>query len=93
MSWDWGGLIGKKERCQRCRRNPVSGRKLPWGYPKLCDDCAEEYDREREEEGDPPVPRQLLRCRTGSGRVTASLGAGWFFSALSMWLPDGNPPT
>jgi hypothetical protein len=54
MGWDLGGLLGRKKTCERCRRNPVTRRKLPWGYPKLCDDCAEEYDREREKEGDRP---------------------------------------
>ena len=54
MGWDLGGLLGRKKTCERCRSTPVTRRKLPWGYPKLCDDCAEEYDREREKEGDRP---------------------------------------
>ncbi len=54
MGWDWLKFTGKRERCERCRRNPVSGRKVPWGQPKLCSDCEEEYDRELRERDERP---------------------------------------
>lgn len=49
MDWEWLGLsgAGEKEKCERCRRKPVAGTKSLWGGPKLCEDCAEEYDREQ----------------------------------------------
>ena len=49
MDWEWLGLSGEKEKCERCRRKPAAGARSFWGGPKLCEDCAEEYDREQGE--------------------------------------------
>ena len=54
MVWDLLGLPEKKEKCERCRKNPVSGVIRFLGGPKLCEDCEEEYDKERREKGEGP---------------------------------------